>query len=475
MVLATATGTWAIETDSDGCYLVGSVDDWKAFADIVLNTDATINGKMTADIDLGDDQTMIGSTSDCNTALHYKGIFDGQGHTLTVAYVVTDGNSLCAPFAKLDGATVRNIRVKGTMNSAGMHPACIASDARGTTVIESAWGDVIINSTRSGWVECASIVGCMKAGHCTIADCVFTGSITAKGSYNGCFVGYVDSGTAEINNCLSMGTFSGNFDFRGTHDNCFVQTFAKSIPSAMQCTETTLADGTVSTALQAGREVEVWVQDPLANQPMPKLFATAVYTVPESGVGTFSAKAPFVLPEGLTAHYCKTYDSEKSTISVEDIDGVVPASTGVLLKGAAGSTYTLTGTNATAATVIDNALVAVTEATHVEQTATEGDAEYTNFMLLGGKFVKIALAEEDTKMPANRAYLQIKTNELPSGDAGARSIAPWWGGDATGISPNPAVRGATTQGVYTLGGVRLGNLPTHPGLYIVGGKKVTVK
>lgn len=277
LALIASLSAWAIEQDSEGYYLIGSAADWDEFAEIVLNTNPTVNARMIADIDLGEDQTMIGSTSDSNSALHYQGIFDGQGHTLTVAYVVTGGDLLCAPFTKLNGATVRNIHVKGTMQSAGMHPSCIASDARGTTLIENCWGEVDIISTKSGWIECASIVGCMKAGSCTIKDCLFTGSITASGGYNGCFVGYIDRGTATITNCLSTGDFSGSFAFRGTHNNCYVKQFPVTIPEAMRCTDEQLDDGTITAALQAGRDEVVWVQDVENGMPMLRVFYEPFY------------------------------------------------------------------------------------------------------------------------------------------------------------------------------------------------------
>ena len=78
--LCCCTGAWALETDGEGYYLIGSVQDWKDFAAIV-ETNPAVNAKMTADIDLGDDQTMVGTLS-----VPYQGAFDGQGHTLTVNY-----------------------------------------------------------------------------------------------------------------------------------------------------------------------------------------------------------------------------------------------------------------------------------------------------------------------------------------------------------------------------------------------------
>jgi hypothetical protein len=40
----------------------------------------------------------------------------------------------------------------------------------------------------------------------------------------------------------------------------------------MQCTSTTLSNGTITTALQAGREKEIWIQDDSTGQPFLALF-----------------------------------------------------------------------------------------------------------------------------------------------------------------------------------------------------------
>ena len=201
---------------------------------------------------------------------------------------------------------------------------------------------------------------------------------------------------------------------------------------------------------------------------MLKLFATKAYTVPASGIGTFSAKAKFAVPDGLTAYYCQKYDAQNYTISMEKINGVVPAETGVLLKGTPGETYTLTGTNSDAATVEGNALVAVTEATHVDPIT----GDYTNFGLSDGVFKKVNSNGGTVK--ANRAYLHILTSELSGSPA--RGIKLVWNGDVTNIQE---VQGSTFEvqsdnSWYTLSGLRLNGKPTTKGIYIVNGKKIVI-
>ena len=58
-------GARALEQDTDGYYLIGSVQDWRDFAALISTTPA-VNAKMTADIDLGDDQTHVGGIYEKN-------------------------------------------------------------------------------------------------------------------------------------------------------------------------------------------------------------------------------------------------------------------------------------------------------------------------------------------------------------------------------------------------------------------------
>ena len=200
---------------------------------------------------------------------------------------------------------------------------------------------------------------------------------------------------------------------------------------------------------------------------------TLSYKVPASGIGTYSNDVAFTLPEGLTAYYCKTYDTANSTISVVNIDGAVPANTGVLLKGTPGETYILTTTTETPAEISDNALVAVVSATHVEPTS----GLYTNFMMTNGCFVKIQAASAETKMPANRAYLQILTADIPTGST-SRTITLNWGDETTGIASMEDGRSKmkdVNDTWYTLDGRRMMSKPTQKGVYIYGGHKVVIK
>ena len=446
--------------DGAGYYLIADVTNWKEFA-ILSQIEASPKGKLVADINLGDEQAMIGS---------FNGIFDGQGHTLTVN--LTSTANVCGVFRYVaDGATIQNLRIAGTINGAHRWIGGFVGEGTGTYYINNCISSVTINTTYSGDGVQGGFVAAQR-GTLYMNDCIFDGVFNGPNAYTwGGFVGWYYGGST-LTNCLvlcdeynvRMSDVATFIAMSGTLNNCYYKT-PIGTAQGTQATAAELADGTTATALQAGRAEEVWVQDPVNNLPMLKLFANAAYTVPSSGIGTFSAKAKFAVPDGLTAHYCKTYNSANGTIGVVDIDGVVPANTGVLLKGTPGETYTLTGTNNEAATVTDNALVAVTEATHVDQTV----GEYTNFMMSGGKFVKIAASSNpNDKIPANRAYLPILTSALPAGSG--QSITLNWD-EETGVK---AVRDAKfkVHSYYTLDGRKLNGAPSKGGIYINNGKKV---
>lgn len=113
----------AVETTSDGTYIISDADDLKEFADNINEGNTDINAKLVNDIDLSDicseqsgSWNPIGSDS-----APYTGTFDGQGHIISGLYINSSLN-YCGLFGSLDG-TVQNLAVKGdvttTSGSAG--------------------------------------------------------------------------------------------------------------------------------------------------------------------------------------------------------------------------------------------------------------------------------------------------------------------------------------------------------------------
>lgn len=270
-----------LPVDADGYYQIASLDDWKTVSMLVAEGEEEAKMRMIADIDLGDDQTRIGNPNALETTNYFKGIFDGQGHTLTIHLVQNGPQGYnTAPFPNISCATIKNVHFDGTItNDCNTQPSIVGNCRYGTSYLENIWSSVTTTSnSNSEWTEAAPFVSCVdgyKQGHLVMSDCLFTGAIQGTPTYAGAFIGWVNSGgSASISNCLSTGTFQtgGSPGIRGDYTNCYVLQFTGSIPSNMQCTSTTLSDGTITTALQAGRPEEIWVQDASTGQPILALF-----------------------------------------------------------------------------------------------------------------------------------------------------------------------------------------------------------
>ena len=454
-----------IAQDGEGYYLIGSVQNWKEFA-VLSQIEASPKGKLVANINLGDDQSKI--------ATFEGGIFDGQGHTITINLSTT--TQYVGLFCDIIDAAIKNLHVAGSINTTNRFVGGMVGRVySGTSTIQNCWSSVNVTTTYSGDGVQGGMIGCVN-GTLNISDCLYDGALNGSSAYTwGGFVGWL-YGTTNISNCLfASDEINVRSSDTATHvagggniTNCYYKN-VMGTAQGTQATAAELADGTITAALQNGRAEEVWVQDPLTNQPMLKIFANAAYTVPSSGIGTFSAKAPFALPDGLNAYYCKGYNDGQ--ISAVAINGVVPANTGVLLKGTPGETYTLTRTNDDAATVTDNALVAVTEETSITQTVKIDDVEYTNFGLSYGVFKKVNSKGGTVK--ANRAYLQIRTSALTPA-AEAQGIMLVWDEETDGISSLSTNPSPSREVIYyDLQGRRVAK--PAKGLYIVNGKKVIIK
>lgn len=286
---------YQLQQDDEDNYLIGSAYDWLLFATLVNGGNTTANAKMTADIDLGTQITMIASDFDHP----YQGTFDGQGHTLTVNWT-TNGEDRIAPFRYAEGATIKRLHVDGSISKTDAEGRCPAgilacSIGSATTTITECWSSVSLYAfdTIGGLFSVA-----LGNSTTNIVDCVFSGMISASNS-TGCSGGFASHAdteylyttkgapTVNITRGLNLGTFTGanpylSYTFIrmdnpvfGTHsiNSCYYKNVYGNAQGT-QATSAELADGTIATALQNGREEEVWVQDPLTNHPMLKMFAT---------------------------------------------------------------------------------------------------------------------------------------------------------------------------------------------------------
>ena len=256
------------------------------FAELVKTAPAA-NARMTADIDLGNNLTMVGTSS-----VAYQGVFDGQGKTLTVNYSCSIGG--IAPFQYVGAATIMNLHVDGRIATSACAAGGIAGGIKGSLTVSNCWVSASISAATSG--DARGTIGGI-ASYCNtyycdilIADCLFTGAITNNTEYCAGFMSNLGSNThATMRNCLNAGTFPTSTSGCGTFsrdtyyctlENCLYKTAFGSAQGTLATAEQ-LADGTTAAALQDGREATVWVQDTLSGQPILATF----YTAPDEFAG----------------------------------------------------------------------------------------------------------------------------------------------------------------------------------------------
>lgn len=143
----------------------------------------------------------------------FQGIFDGNGHTLTVNLTNSGGN--VAPFYYLNGGTIMNLTVAGGVTTAGSFNAgLVARTHGGINYIQNCiiHTNVAVDDYGGGVVGHAD-----NASSLTISDCIYDGTITHTGSYAGGFIGWYnwDNHTLDLTmtNCLCKGTYNGNGTF----------------------------------------------------------------------------------------------------------------------------------------------------------------------------------------------------------------------------------------------------------------------
>ena len=201
-------------------YQISTAAQLKLFRDIVNDSNGQTQNRgacavLTADIDLKNEPwTPIGKyTNDGNNNTPYTGTFNGQGHTIKGLYVNLSDVAV-GLFGCLEDAAVRNLTVDGYVQ--GRHiVGGIAGKARayGTapSTVENCRNDchvVCEYGTGSGsFLYIGGIVG--SAADTTIAGCVNTGVVEAKGSnnYSSVAAGIVGSlyENVTVKNCYNTG------------------------------------------------------------------------------------------------------------------------------------------------------------------------------------------------------------------------------------------------------------------------------
>lgn len=194
--------------------VIKNKDDWDAFAADV-NGGNTYEGKVVMLASNFDNSgegeavtTLVGKISG-DTNYPFKGTFDGNGRTLTVN--INSTSTYTAPFHRIIGATIKNLRVAGSITSENRYMAGLVGRViDGTVNIQNCEVSATLttkynteNSTLNG-----GIVGVVMGGTVTVSNCLFSGkmlkdaSINVEHQHNAGIVGYAYQGSTTVSNSL---------------------------------------------------------------------------------------------------------------------------------------------------------------------------------------------------------------------------------------------------------------------------------
>ena len=205
---ATLGVDWLLPVDNNA-YCIATKAAWDVFCDMVdegYYDDNKKPVKMTDDVSGVSGVTKMLGTE----AKPFAGTFDGQGHTLTVNIDNTTADN-AGPFSVVNAATIRNLKIAGSITTDKVCIGGIVGKANGQVVIENCSSSVAMTPTyNSGAGFVGGIVGRAEGANgerTAISGCAFTGSITLNnpnGYMGGGMVGWkeIDEYEARITNCV---------------------------------------------------------------------------------------------------------------------------------------------------------------------------------------------------------------------------------------------------------------------------------
>lgn len=193
---------------------------------------------------------------------------------------------------------------------------------------------------------------------------------------------------------------------------------------------------------------------------------TATITISDAKMATYSNISAWKKPAGIEVYTAKYDEAAKTIVLNEVTDDVIPANTGVVVRGAQG-TYTADLTTTAATSIEGNDLVSTAAAAY---TATDN----TTYVLTKekntageptGKICFGRLAVDNT-VAQGMAYLKISNADA------AKTVSIDFG-DTNAIRGIENVENVKDGGYYTLSGQHIAK--PGKGLYIHGGKKFVVR
>ena len=216
------------EGTEDNPYVIASTANWNKLAAYV-NRGETFAGKYFV---MEDDIVINNRIANRNASL-FAGNFNGQGHILS-AYLSTPVEYL-SPFSRVNGATIRNLIVEGSI-SGGIHAAgLVGTVTGGTNLIENCrvGADITCTGNSASGAHGGGLVGHATSSTLTVRGCLFNGTLTANASgsdtYGGSIIGWCTSASnIRVVDCVENASYinfsHAGYNYDSNHSATAIQT-----------------------------------------------------------------------------------------------------------------------------------------------------------------------------------------------------------------------------------------------------------
>ena len=414
----------------EGIYQIANKGNMLWWAAFVNAGNPESNAIVINDIDMTDVVYSPAGTSEYK----YAGTFDGQGHFITLKLERSDLNYQGLFGVATDGATIKNVVVKGSVKGNSYVGGIVGGSNGGTD------GKTlnILNCGNEATITAANAngggiigVNMSSAAHFFISNCYNVGNVTS-GKEGGAISGWTGGDISTIENTYNIGSITNGEFIRGGGNitNCH----------DLSASDTKVTSGELCYTL--GEAFSQFI----GTDAYPIFNSEPVYAIGEAGYATlYDTTTGYELNGDVTANVAIAGASWLTLTEIEN----VPAGTPVILKG----TYY-------------NKLVADLPAINIanDLKGTDADTEADGTMYVLAKVDDVVGFYKATGIiPAGKAYYQ-STSEVKAFYFAAD--------DATGIS-DLNVDLNHNENIYNLAGQRLQKM--QKGINIVDGKLILVK
>ena len=306
----------------DGFYQIKNQGNllWWAYFVNAGNTES--NAKLTKDLDMTHIvHTPIGTNENC-----FAGTFDGQGYSVTFNISQPDKDYQGLFGVATDGATIKNVIVKGAIEGKSYVAGIVGGSNGGTegktlNILNCGNEAQITAQDRNG----GGIIGVnmLNAAHFFIKDCYNVGNVSSARE-SGAITGWTGGNVTTIQNTYNIGTVTngeGDGFIRGGGN--LINTYNLSASDEM------VTSGKLCTKLGYAFRQNIGED---AYPVLDKMHGM-VKEITEVGYATMYAPYAGKIPEGVSAF---TGENKGTWLKLNRIEEVVPANEPVVLKGDAG-------------------------------------------------------------------------------------------------------------------------------------------